>query len=93
MIAYRAESSLARLIEPFFARHEDEARKFLKSVFLAPADLIPDQPRRTLTVRFHGLSNPRSTRALRALCEVVNTTDACYPGTALRLRFEAPDVA
>ena len=93
MMAYRAESSLARLIEPFFARHEDEARKFLKSVFQATADLIPDQRRRTLTVRFHGLSNPRSTRALRALCEVVNTTDACYPGTALRLRFEAPGVA
>jgi hypothetical protein len=93
MIAYRAESSLARLIEPFFARHEDEARQFLKSVFQATADLIPDQRRRTLTVRFHGLSNPRSTRALRALCEVVNTTDACYPGTALRLQFEAPGVA
>jgi len=93
IIAYRAESSLARLTEPFFARHEDEARTFLKSVFQATADLIPDQRRRTLTVRFHGLSNPRSTRALSALCEVVSTTDICYPGTALRLRFEAPVVA
>lgn len=91
MIAYRAESSLARMIEPFFARHEDEARKFLQSVFQATADLIPDERRRTLTVRFHGLANPRSTRALRALCDVVGATDACYPGTALRLRFEAPE--
>lgn len=91
MIAYRAESSLARMIEPFFARHEDEARKFLQSVFQATADLIPDERRRTLTVRFHGLANPRGTRALRALCEVVSATDACYPETALRLRFEVPE--
>ena len=90
MIAYRAESSLARLIEPFFARHEDEARKFLQSVFQATADLIPDQRRRRLTVRFHGLSSPRATRALRDLCQVVSATDTRYPGTALRLRFEAP---
>jgi|TARA_B100000315_G_C14563897_1_gene581935 hypothetical protein len=91
MIAYRAESSLARLIEPFFARHKDEAHKFLQSVFRATADLIPDERRRTLTIRFHGLSNPRSTRALRALCEIVSTTDACYPGTDLRLHFVVPE--
>ena len=89
MIAYRAESVLARLIEPFFARHEDEARKMLQSIFQATADLIPDERRRTLTVRFHGLSSPRATRALRALCEVTSATDTCYPGTALRLHFEA----
>lgn len=90
MIAYRAESELVRLVEPFFARHEEEARSFLQSVFQATADLLPDQRRRTLTVRFHGLASPRATRALRALCDVVNTTNTCYPDTALRLLFEAP---
>ena len=91
MIAYRAESALARLVEPFFKRHQDEARNFLKTVFQATADLIPDQQNRTLTVRFHGLSNPRSTRALRSLCEVVTESHTCYPGTDLRMRFEAPE--
>ena len=90
MIAYRAESELARLVEPFFARHEDEARKLLQAVFQATADLIPDPRNRTLTVRFHGLSSPRATRALHGLCEVVNVSDTRYPGTDLRLRFEAP---
>lgn len=90
MIAYRAESELARLVEPFFARHEDEARKFLQTVFQATADLIPDPQNHTLTVRFHGLSTPRATRALRGLCEVVNQSDTPYPGTNLRLRFQAP---
>jgi len=91
MIAYRAESTLTRLVEPLFKRHQDEARNFLKTVFQATADLIPDHHNQTLTVRFHGLSNPRTTRALACLCEVVTASDTCYPGTRLRLRFEAPD--
>lgn len=90
MIAYRAESEMARLIEPFFARHEDEARKLLQAVFKATADLIPDPRKRTLTVRFHGLSSPRATRALHGLCDVANLSETRYPGTDLRLRFEAP---
>ena len=43
LTAYRAESALARLVEPFFQRHEDEARKFLKSIFMATADIIPNR--------------------------------------------------
>ena len=93
MIAYRAESALAPLIEPLVARHEDETRKFLQTVFQATADLVPDERTRTLTVRFHGLSTPRATRALQALCEIVSATDTRYPGTALRLRFQAPQIA
>jgi hypothetical protein len=89
LTAYRAESALARVVEPFFARHEDEARKFLKSVFQATADIIPDQRDDLLTVRFHGLASPRATRALRELCALVNQDAPLYPGTKLRLRFEA----
>jgi hypothetical protein len=91
MIAYRAESQLARWVGPFFKRHEEEARKFLQSVFQSTADLIPDAGRGTLTVRFHGLSSPRATRALSGLCEVVNAMPTCYPGTEFRLHFEAPE--
>lgn len=88
LTAYRAESALARLVEPFFARHEEEARKFLKSVFQSTADLIPDEGRRRLTVRFHGLASPRATRALGKLCALVNDDAPTYPGTKLRLHFE-----
>ena len=90
LTAYRAESSLARLIEPFFSRHEEEARKFLKSIFRATADLIPDQRNRRLTLRFHGLASPRATRALGELCALVNNDAPLYPGSNLRLHFEAP---
>ena len=91
MIAYRAESYMARWVEPFFARYDDEARKFLQTIFQATADLLPDPQHRTLTVRFHGLSSPRATRALSDLCEIFNAEQVCYPGTDLRLRYEAPE--
>lgn len=88
MVAYRAESALAGLLAPLFARHSDEARAFLKAVFRLPADLVPDQDARTLTVRLHGMANPRSTRVLRQLCEINNAAGSRYPGTDLRLTFE-----
>jgi len=90
LAAYRAESALARLVEPFFNRHEEEARKLLKTIFSATADIIPDHRARQLRVRFHGLANPRSTRALSDLCEIVNQSATVYPDTDLRLVFEAP---
>jgi hypothetical protein len=90
MIAYRAESALARAMEPLLARHDEETRKFLKSVFQSTADIIVKRTERTLTVRFHGLASPRMTRALAELCGLVNSRESCYPGTDLRLRFEAP---
>lgn len=90
LASYRAESHLLRLLEPLLARHEEEGRKFLQSVFLATADLLPEPEAGRLTVRFHGLSNPRSTTALAALCERVNQSETLYPGTDLRVHFEAP---
>jgi hypothetical protein len=90
LTAYRAESALARLVEPLFKRHQDEARKLLKSIFTATADIIPDRRKRRLTVRFHGLANPRATRALAELCALVNDDALLYPGSSLRLHFEAP---
>ena len=91
MIAYRAEAYMARWVEPFFARYEDEARKLLQTIFQATADLLPDPKHHTLTVRFHGLSSPRATRALSDLCEIFTSEQVCYPGTDLRLHFQAPE--
>ena len=58
--------------------------------FAAPADLIPDPENSTLRVRFHGMANERSNRALRGLCGILNTYEAHYPGTRLSLILEAP---
>jgi len=92
LTAYRAESSLCRLVAPLLARHEDEGRKLLKTIFRATADIIPDEAGGTLTVRFHGLASPRATRALYELCALLNREPRVYPGTDLRLQFDAPAV-
>lgn len=89
VVAYRSESCLASIVEPFFARHEDEARAFLKSVFRLPGDITPDYERHELRVRLYGLANNRSQQALISLCDCLNTQRAIYPGTELRLVYEA----
>ena len=89
VVAYRSERCLASLVEPFFARHDDEARAFLKTVFRLSGDILPDHERHELRVRLYGLANNRSQQALIALCECLNTQRAIYPGTELRLVFEA----
>jgi len=89
VVAYRSERCLASLVEPFFARHDDEVHAFLKAVFQLPGDILPDHERQELRVRLYGLANNRSQQALIALCECLNTKQAIYPGTELRLVFEA----
>lgn len=89
VVAYRSESCLASIIEPFFSRHDDEARAFLKAVFRLPGDIIPDDESHQLRVRLYGMSNNRSQQALIALCNCLNQQQATYPGTELRLVFEA----
>jgi hypothetical protein len=90
LTAYRAETSLARLLGPAYARTEEEGRALLREVFTSPADLLPDEAARILRIRLHSLANPRSNRALAALCEALTATDTCFPGTKLRLVYEPP---
>jgi hypothetical protein len=93
MIAYRAETSLANALAPFFPRHDDEARKFLKTVFAMPADLIPDETNGELIIALHGMSNPRSNETLDALCELLAMNPVSFPGTNLRVVVRGPGQA
>jgi hypothetical protein len=91
MVAYRAESSLLRLIAPLLARQEEEGRAFLQALFQTPADLIPNQDAGELRVRFHSMATPRFNHALRALCEALTSEGHRYPGTPLRLVYVGPE--
>ena len=85
LAAYNAESALARLLAPHYARANQEARSLLREIFHAPADLqIIDG---LLHVRVHALSAPRRTRALAALCDELTATQTTYPGTDLTLVY------
>jgi len=93
MTCYRSETSLLNLLSPHFARSKDEGRAFLKSLFQLPADILPDEQEKTLTIRFHSMTNPRSNKALKDLCEIMNAEAFCFPKTSLKMAFEAPYVA
>jgi hypothetical protein len=91
MVAYRAETQLANLVGPLLPYRADEARKFMRQVFELSADILPDYDQDRLVVRLHSMANPRSNRALRSLCDVLNDLKVCFPGTTLRLVLEATE--
>jgi hypothetical protein len=93
MTCYRSETSLLNLLSPHFARAREEGRAFLKSLFQLPADILPDEQAETLTIKFHAMANPRSNKALKDLCEIMNAEAFCFPQTSLKMVFEAPHVA
>lgn len=85
MATYNAESALARMLTPHYARADDEARTLLREAFRAPADLevVGDQ----LHVRLAPLSAPRRSRAIDGLCGDLTATKTLYPGTNLTLVY------
>lgn len=85
LATYNAESALARLLAPHYARADDEARTLLHEIFRSPADLqiIGTE----LHVTINPLSAPRRTRALAALCTELTATQTIYPGTKLALVY------
>jgi len=90
MLAYRAETALVGLLnDKVYARTEEEGRALVREILRTPADVLPDEREGVLRVRLHGLANPRSNEAVRHLCEALNATEISYPGTRLRLRYEA----
>ena len=55
------------------------------------ADILPDAQH--LRIRLHSLANPRSNQALAHVCATLNALQLQYPGTTLRVVYEAPGVA
>ncbi len=85
MATYNAESTLARLLAPHYARAEDEARSLLREVFRSPANLQVIGNK--LHVGIKPLSAPRRTRALAGICADLTATRTTYPGTNLTLVY------
>ena len=85
MSAYNAESALARLLRPHYARGDDEARALLREAFALSGDLQITGD--TLHVRLDPPSAPRRSKALAALCTELTDTATRYPGTDLILAY------
>ena len=84
MVAYRAETAMANSLKEHMSRPE-EARSLLRALYNTEADLLPDHEQGTLTVQLHHMTNHSSDRAIQKLCDELNETETCFPGTNLRL--------
>ncbi len=62
MIAYRAETAMANLVQENLGKKKDEARSIVRQIFQTDADLEPDEEKGILKVRLHNLTNPRNNR-------------------------------
>ena len=85
MVAYQAEGDLLRMIAPDYCRANDEGRTLVQNALATGGDIeVADNE---LRVSFDPLSSPHRTHVLAALCEQLNETLTCFPGTKLRLCF------
>ena len=88
MVAYRAETALVQLLEPAYARTEEEGRALIREVLRSPADVLPEPEAKRLRIRLHAMPNARSNAAVSHLCRRLNDAAVTYPGSQLTLRFE-----
>lgn len=86
MLAYQAETDLLALLGPHYARVDQEGRTLLHELFQAAGAIRVDGP--VLRVVLAPLSVPHRSLAVEALCQPLNDTATCFPGTSLRLQFE-----
>jgi len=89
MVAFQVESDLLHLLRPYYARVDDEGRTLLQAAFQSTAaiEVSGDELRVTLAP----LSSPHRSRAVGALCDILNQTDTRFPGSSLRLRYGVAD--
>ena len=88
MIAYRAETAMAGILcGPTISN--SEARAILRSLFKNEADIHPGKDGKSLRVIVHGAPTPAANRAISKLLDHLNQTETEYPGTNLRMIFEA----
>ena len=86
LIAYRAETALAKIVRGALAREED-ARSLIRDLFRSEADLSPDRQAGELRVGVHPMANPRFNRAIEHLLSELNAASLTYPGTTLKLVY------
>jgi hypothetical protein len=87
LIAYRAETAMVNIVRRTM-RHQDEARRLLRSLYETTADIIPDSETQKLTVRLHQPTNRCSAVTIEKLCRKLNSTKTKFPGTNLQLNYE-----
>jgi hypothetical protein len=85
LVAYQIESDLVNLIRPHYARTDDEGRTLIQTALRCAATLEPSATE--LRVTLSPLSSAHRSQAVAAVCETLNRSGTCFPGTQLRMHF------
>ena len=90
MTCYQMETKLIDIVSKTFARTIHEGRTFMKNAFQQSADIIPYNDKNILLIKFHTMSTNSENIALQKLCKALNEKECYYPGTNLKLVYQAP---
>jgi len=86
MIAYRAETALVALLLPHL-RKEEEARALVRELLVSSADIEPDAPSETLTIRIHRMACPAHDHAMAQLLNDLTQLEFRHPETRARMIY------
>jgi transposase-like protein len=86
MIAYRAETAMVALLRRHL-KNDDEARALIRDLFVASADIEPDERAKTLTIRIHRMANPAQDKAIAGLLNELTQQGFCHPETGARMIY------
>ena len=86
MIAYRAETAMVALLRRHL-KNDDEARALIRDLFVASADIEPDERAKTLTIRIHRMANPKQDKAIAGLLDELTQQGFCHPETGARMIY------
>ncbi|MFH1076991.1 MAG: helix-turn-helix domain-containing protein [Pseudomonadota bacterium] len=89
MVAYQAETDLLSLIRGEYARADDEGRTLIQSALKSSGDIEVNG--NELRITLNPLSSLHRSKAIKVLCEKLNTTNTIFPGTKLRLVYDVKE--
>jgi hypothetical protein len=77
--------AVGRAVGAHYARNVDDGRRLIRSGFESAADIEPIG--NELRIALAAQSSRHRSLALDCLCQQLNETETCFPGTALRLCY------
>ena len=86
MIAYRAETAMVAPLRRHL-KNDDEARALIRDLFVASADIEPDDHAKILTIRIHRMANPKQDKAIAGLLDELTQQGFCHPETGARMIY------
>jgi len=89
MVAYQAETDLLSLIRGEYARADDEGRTLIQSALKSSGDIEVNG--NELRITLNPLSSLHRSKAIKVLCEKLNTINTIFPGTKLRLVYDVKE--